>query len=77
MNKSINIAVVGLGYVGLPLAIEFAKTRKVIGFDINTVRINQLISNNDVTQECSVQQLLEAEHISYTSNISDISAPPS
>jgi UDP-N-acetyl-D-glucosamine/UDP-N-acetyl-D-galactosamine dehydrogenase len=67
------IAVVGLGYVGLPLAIEFAKTRKVIGFDINTVRINQLISNNDVTQECSVQQLLEAEHISYTSNISDIS----
>ena len=67
------IAVIGLGYVGLPLAIEFGKTRTVIGFDINTARINQLITNNDITQECSAQQLLEAKHISYTSNISDIS----
>ncbi len=41
-NKDLKLAIIGLGYVGLPLALEFAKKRKVIGFDINENRINEL-----------------------------------
>ena len=44
-HKDINLAVIGLGYVGLPLALEFSKKRKVIGFDINKKRINDLTSS--------------------------------
>ena len=52
MNKSENkIAIIGLGYVGLPLAVEFAKKYKVIGFDINQNRIEELEKNNDSTLE--------------------------
>jgi UDP-N-acetyl-D-galactosamine dehydrogenase len=52
MNKSeIKIAIIGLGYVGLPLAVEFAKKYKVIGFDINQNRIEELEKNNDSTLE--------------------------
>ena len=41
-HKKINLAIIGLGYVGLPLALEFAKKRKIIGFDINDIRIKEL-----------------------------------
>ena len=56
------IAVIGLGYVGLPLAVEFGKTRQVIGFDINNARVEQLKSGEDVTNECSVDQLKAAKN---------------
>ena len=56
MNNK-QIAILGLGYVGLPLAIEFAKKYSVIGFDINRERVNQLIAGKDCTQEANLEQL--------------------
>lgn len=56
MNKT-TIAIIGLGYVGLPLAVAFAKKFKVIGFDINTLRINQLRNNFDTTLEVENEKL--------------------
>ena len=66
------IAVIGLGYVGLPLAVEFGKTRQVIGFDINKTRVEQLKSGEDVTRECSVDQLKSAKNLEYSSSLDDI-----
>jgi UDP-N-acetyl-D-galactosamine dehydrogenase len=56
-QKDIKIAIVGLGYVGLPLAIEFGKKYKVLGFDINKDRINELINGNDSTKEANLYEL--------------------
>ncbi len=61
-----------MGYVGLPLAVEFGKTRKVIGFDINEKRINELRSGIDRTHECSKEQLDLAIELEYSSNINDL-----
>ena len=55
MNKK--IALIGLGYVGLPLAVEFGKKRQIIGFDIDKNRISQLLSGIDPTLELSNQEL--------------------
>ncbi len=60
------IAVIGLGYVGLPLAAEFGKKRAVIGFDINEQRIAELESGIDKTLELSKEELLEATHLRFT-----------
>ncbi len=54
------IAIIGLGYVDLPLAVEFGKRRPVLGFDINQQRIADLNSGQDHTLECSLQHLKEA-----------------
>ena len=62
----------GLGYVGLPLAVEFGKIRKVIGFDINKTRVEQLNTGVDVTNECSNEQLQAAKMLKYSSIIDDI-----
>lgn len=62
------IAIIGLGYVGLPLAVEFGKKRPVIGFDINVDRIKELSEGRDHTLECSPEQLLEAMHLVYSSD---------
>ena len=67
------IAIIGLGYVGLPLAVEFGTIRKVIGFDINKMRVEQLNSGLDVTNECSDDQLQAAHMLDYSSSIEDIS----
>ena len=56
-QKDIKIAIVGLGYVGLPLAIEFSKKYKVLGFDINKDRINELTNGNDSTKEANLHEL--------------------
>ena len=71
MNKS-KIALIGLGYVGLPLAVEFGKKRTVIGFDINQNRIKELKQGLDVTLETTKQELKDAIHLSYTANLDDI-----
>lgn len=71
-NKSGIIAVIGLGYVGLPLAVEFGKSRRVIGFDINEARVTELKSGCDHTLECSVEELSKATQLLYTCNIEDI-----
>ena len=59
--------------MGLPLAVEFGKTRNVIGFDVNTLRIQQLKSGEDVTNECSRKQLTEASGLNFTDKKEDIS----
>ena len=66
------IAVIGLGYVGLPLAVEFGKKRKVFGFDINQSRIEELKKGIDKTLETTKKELSSAHHLSYTNNINDI-----
>ena len=70
--KNKKIALIGLGYVGLPLAVEFGKKRSVIGFDINDSRINQLKGGNDSTLEISDQELIDAVHLTYTTNLNDL-----
>ena len=62
------IAVIGLGYVGLPLAVEFGKKRAVIGFDIKDQRVSELASGVDHTLECSTEELREAKQLSFTSD---------
>jgi UDP-N-acetyl-D-glucosamine/UDP-N-acetyl-D-galactosamine dehydrogenase len=65
------IAVVGLGYVGLPVAVAFGKSHQVIGFDINTKRIKELRSGHDSTDEVTRQELLQT-NIQYTNSIDDL-----
>lgn len=59
------LAVIGLGYVGLPLAVEFGKTRAVIGFDINSSRVQQLRDGVDHTLEVSAEELKEATQLTF------------
>ena len=66
------IAVVGLGYVGLPLAVEFGKRRSVVGFDINISRIEELKNYHDKTHETTQKDLKDAMHLSYSSSLEDI-----
>lgn len=68
------IAIIGLGYVGLPLAVEFGKHRQVLGFDINEQRIAELQSGQDHTLECSPAQLKEAAHLSYSNQLNELKA---
>ena len=67
-----NIAIIGLGYVGLPLSVEFGKVRPVIGFDINAKRVEELKGGQDHTLECSPQELAEAKHLRYSCNEQDL-----
>jgi UDP-N-acetyl-D-galactosamine dehydrogenase len=59
--KSAKLAIIGLGYVGLPLAVEFAKKFKTIGFDVNQSRIEKLTSGVDLTREVGAEELLQAQ----------------
>lgn len=68
------IAVIGLGYVGLPLAVEFGKLRPVIGFDINVERIAALKAGQDATREVSSEELVSAEHLTFTNDPGDLAA---
>lgn len=72
MNKKKEIAVIGLGYVGLPLAVEFGKHRRTIGFDIQQSRIDELRKGVDRTREVSKTDLAEATRLSVTMDIEDI-----
>ena len=71
-SEELLIAVVGLGYVGLPLAVEFGKKREVIGFDINQERIEQLKNYDDTTLEVTNQEIKEASNLSFSSSTKDI-----
>jgi len=66
------IAIIGLGYVGLPLAVEFGKSSPTIGFDINDERIDELKRHYDNTREVSKTEMAEAHHLRFTSNSRDI-----
>ncbi|WP_339668527.1 Vi polysaccharide biosynthesis UDP-N-acetylglucosamine C-6 dehydrogenase TviB [Dasania marina] len=66
------IAVIGLGYVGLPLAIEFGKILPCIGFDINNKRINDLKAGHDNTLESTKEELMAAQHLQLSNNVEDL-----
>ena len=70
--SDMRIAIIGLGYVGLPLAVEFGRKRSVIGFDTNKIRIKKLKKGMDHTLETTYQELKDSVHLSYTSNLEDI-----
>ena len=68
------IAVIGLGYVGLPLAVEFGKKYDTIGFDINAKRVAELENFNDRTLETTTEDLKSAMNLKYTCNLEDLKA---
>jgi len=69
----IPIVIIGLGYVGLPLAVEFGKIRPVIGFDINEGRIDALRAGRDSTLEVSAEELTAASQLSFTTDTAELS----
>ena len=71
-DKTVVLALIGLGYVGLPLAVEFGKKYEVIGFDINEKRIDELKKGKDRTLEVSSEELAEAKKLSFTSKLEDL-----
>ncbi|WAT83474.1 Vi polysaccharide biosynthesis UDP-N-acetylglucosamine C-6 dehydrogenase TviB [Delftia acidovorans] len=73
MNLSqAHLAIIGLGYVGLPLAVEFGKHRQVLGFDINAERIAQLRAGRDSTLEVASHDLAAASQLRFSSNAADL-----
>jgi UDP-N-acetyl-D-galactosamine dehydrogenase len=74
MNQTKIIGIIGLGYVGLPLAVEFGKHRTSLGFDINQTRISALQNGQDHTLECSPEELHGAAHLRYSANPADLRA---
>tara|TARA_B100000989_G_scaffold68734_1_gene47910 strand:- start:19805 stop:21082 length:1278 start_codon:yes stop_codon:yes gene_type:complete len=71
--NDIKLGIIGLGYVGLPLAVEFAKKKEVIGFDINSNRIDQLKKNLDSTLEVEEEALKDSKNLIFSSNLNDLS----
>ena len=72
-NKESKIAVIGLGYVGLPIALEFAKTMSVIGFDINEERVEMMRNNEDPSEELDASAF-EGCDIQFTAKLEDLAA---
>lgn len=72
--KDLKLSIIGLGYVGLPLALEFSRRRPVIGFDINEQRINELKSGHDSTLETSKEDLKAAKSLIFTCNPDQLSS---
>jgi UDP-N-acetyl-D-galactosamine dehydrogenase len=70
--QNIQIGIIGLGYVGLPLAVEFGKIYPTTGYDINKNRIDELKSHHDATLECNAEELVSAESLQYTSDLNDL-----
>jgi len=68
----LRIAIIGLGYVGLPLAVEFGKKGPVIGFDINQKRIDELKSGQDHTLEVTPEELQQSQNLSFSANLDDL-----
>ena len=70
--EDLKISIIGLGYVGLPLAVEFARKRSVVGFDISQRRIDDLKAGNDFTLETTPEELSAAKHLIYTTALNDL-----
>ncbi|MDH5456731.1 MAG: nucleotide sugar dehydrogenase, partial [Gammaproteobacteria bacterium] len=70
--KNLRIGIVGLGYVGLPLAVEFGKLYPTVGFDIHAGRVAELERGHDSTLECSDKELASATHLTYTTDVDAI-----
>lgn len=71
-KDDVKIAIIGLGYVGLPLAAEFGKIRQVVGFDVNHKRILELKEGIDINLETTEEELRDARHLTFTSSIDEI-----
>ena len=71
-SSDLKLGIIGLGYVGLPLAIEFGRKRSVIGYDVNQKRINELKSGQDTTKEVTSQELSSAKHLKFSARIQDL-----
>lgn len=69
---NLKIAVIGLGYVGLPLAVEFGKYRSVVGYDIDVSRIKELRSGYDKTREASPEELSEAKYLKFSTDLENL-----
>lgn len=74
MLTDVKLAIIGLGYVGLPLAVEFGKHYPTLGFDINQARLKELSAGRDSTLEVSDEELASAEQLSYSSQLDDLKA---
>ena len=74
LEKNTQIAIIGLGYVGLPLAVEFSKKYTVIGFDIDRKRVEQLSNGTDHTLEVSKEELREATYLSFSYDIEELTS---
>lgn len=74
IGSDYNIAIIGLGYVGLPLAVEFGKQYPTLGFDINTARLAELQQGHDSTLEVEDEELAAAKHLSFTASLDDLKA---
>jgi len=72
MREGKKLAVIGLGYVGLPLAVEFGKSRPVVGFDINAARIAELQTGKDSTLEVTSEDLAAATLLTYSNCLEDL-----
>lgn len=72
LQKNIKLAIIGLGYVGLPLAVEFGRKRPVVAFDINQRRIDELKAGKDSTLETTSEELAAAKQLSYTTSVDDL-----
>ena len=70
--ENVNLGIIGLGYVGLPLAVEFGKKYPTLGFDINSKRIDELKQGHDFTLEVSTEELADSALISYSANVDDL-----
>ena len=70
--SELKLAIIGLGYVGLPLAVEFSKHRPVIGFDINKARIESLKDGRDATRELDEEELRSAKSLKYSTDVEDL-----
>jgi UDP-N-acetyl-D-galactosamine dehydrogenase len=68
----IKLGIIGLGYVGLPLAVEFGKKRSVVGFDVNPKRIEQLRSGVDATLEVDAKELAQASQLTFSTDLEDL-----
>jgi len=69
---AIRIGIIGLGYVGLPLAVEFGKKFPTVGLDINQARVDELSSGKDHTLECSPEELASASSLTFSTNLNDL-----
>lgn len=72
--SSLSVAVIGLGYVGLPLAVEFGKKYSTIGFDINAKRVAELESGQDHTLEVTPEELRQAQQLTFTTDLAALAA---
>lgn len=71
--KNCRIGILGLGYVGLPLAVEFGKQYPTVGFDLNTERVKELTSGIDSTLECSSEELVSSTNLTYSCELASLS----